>query len=297
MLPRLIVLYFLAIVLSTTVASAGPVPPLTPQQQEVLELASDRTGYDEAALRPLLENAITWQPGDVAGARLPDYEAIAADPVAYRGDAVLIEGDLLRAQRVPIARPGPWGEHLVAWHIRIGEGNTPADLVTVLLPDRDAFAAARRGQSVRVAGRFYKILRTPKVGNGPLTDYLLFVGGDARIVAVTQRNSFDLATDWKRAAMLALVVFSAIGFVLWRFGSGLRLRADPIPLPSQARRRAAVELAAQSRLVDAPPDEDDADTADLPEDPDAALAELQRRHTDTPLDDPFTPPDDQTRHP
>ena len=255
-------------------------PPLTPQQREVLNLASDRTGYDEAALRPLLENAVAWGPGDVAGATLPDYEAIAADPAAYRGEAVLIEGDLLKAEPVEVARPGPWGERLVAWYIRIGEGNTSADLVTVLLPDRAGYLEARRGQGVRVAGRFYKVMRAPRVGGGAVTDYLVFVGGDARVVAVQRGGDFDVGRDWKRAALLGLVVLSAVGFVFWRFRSGLRLNAEPMPLPGQERRRAVQglrnERVGESDEGDAVEEQGD-DEEPLPEDPEAALAELQRR--------------------
>ena len=62
------------------------VPPLTREQQLQLDTAADfTTTYDEGALYPLLNNAMTWKDGDEAGATVPDYKAILDKPADARG--------------------------------------------------------------------------------------------------------------------------------------------------------------------------------------------------------------------
>src|SRR5690606_20986373 len=105
-------------------------PPLSEVQRAQLDTAADHSPLlDEAAWYPLIDNALAWQAGDVAGAAAPDYAALLATPQAARGALFLIEGQLARARRTPIARPGPWGDALTEWAIVIdaNEPDDPAD--------------------------------------------------------------------------------------------------------------------------------------------------------------------------
>ena len=100
------------------------IPDLTSEQRTQLETASDFNAIEiEPAIYPLLRNAVEWSPGDEAGAAVPDYAAILADPAAHRGRLYLLEGrfavprdeDLPETVRgrFPLAvtgltRRGPW---------------------------------------------------------------------------------------------------------------------------------------------------------------------------------------------
>lgn len=158
-------------------------PPLTDTQRAQLDSATDfGPANDEAALYPLLENALLWIPGDESGAAVPDYAALLADPTAYRGDLFLIEGDFAgRPRAIPLARPGDWGSELTEWVLRVRED--PDEVAVIYFVDPDgALQPLPRGTPVRVAARFYKAWSDRDLSNRP-TDFLLFVARTPTVAA------------------------------------------------------------------------------------------------------------------
>src|SRR5690606_33143733 len=195
--------------------------PLTEDQRAQLATAEDHSPLlDEAAWYPLIEHALAWEPGDEAGAVVPDYAELLAQPQADRGTLFLIEGQLARAQRVGLARPGAWGDTLTEWTI-VTDANDPDDraddtvAVVYLVDPAGAFAATADRSTVRVPARFYKVWSDRDL-TGAATDYLTFVGRHPTILREgpvrVDRSEVAATVPWW--LMIPVLVFLLVGLVL-----------------------------------------------------------------------------------
>lgn len=224
--------------------------------------------FDAGPLYPLLENAWDWRSGDFAGAVVPDYAAILADPASYRGRLFLIEGQFngvppgRSSPRVTgLTRRGPWAEKLARWDIVVNADEKQAVLLYLVA----APATPDSGAEVRSIGRFYKVWRTTDTVGGE-SDFLLFIGRGAETAASMTADNTD---STYAVVMLAIVLLLIVAFYV------LRNRI------SRDRTTAPVTAAAQRLLHDRQTrraDNRNHDAANLPEDPVAALDELSRRH-------------------
>lgn len=235
-------------------------PPLTDAQRAQLDSATDfGPANDEAALYPLLENALLWTPGDESGAAVPDYAALLADPAAYRGDLFLLEGDFAgRPRRLPLARPGDWGDEVTEWVLRVRED--PDEVAVVYFVDPGGqLQAPPRGTPVRTAARFYKVWSDRDLANQP-TPFLLFVARDPTVAAAAPASQGLGLGAWA----VVLVALAAAFYIMRRYVVSLR---QPKPL---ATRRQAEPSSDTSQA-----DEQDSPES-LPDDPADALDALTR---------------------
>ena len=245
------------------------VPPLTPEQREQLASATDGVGPDEAALYPLLDNAMQWQPGDEAGAAIPDYAVLLGGPEAHRGKLFLIEGifagvpeDRKDLKVGRLSRPGPWEDSLEDWGIVL-QRDPPLTLVVLLVAPPET---PRRETPVRVAARFYKLWETQNRRDEPMR-YPVFVGHSATVVGKPAMNQ---GPPW--GVMVVILVLAGFGFYQLRRTVG------------QARRRPVGHRRdTESPAPREPSDDEPSTQPPLPEDPVDALDELQRRRA-APLD-------------
>jgi len=257
----------LPILLLTLLAGApGAIPPLDETQQRIIATAEDGSErLDEAAWYPLLRNATRWDAGDEAGARIPDYDALLNQPSAFRGEVFLIEGRFAgRPRALPLARPGPWGETVTEWVIQTDEENDEVAVVYLVNQPLDGDVRQPRvGQRVRVAARFYKVWDQRDLNNRP-QQFLTFVGHALSFEPTSGIYGGTGASEYWPVALGLLVALSAAFF----FGRRVLTMGKPRPLPSRVVREPYEEDEQQAL--------DDEDPA-LPDDPDAALAELERR--------------------
>ncbi|MEX1015707.1 MAG: hypothetical protein WDZ31_03095 [Phycisphaeraceae bacterium] len=247
-------------------AVGGPgMPALSEAQRAQLETATDRTSrLDEGALYALLENVRTWEAGDYRGAEWPDYEAIRAEPAAARGELYLIEGTFEGVTpRYRLSRPGPWGEALTGWGVGVGP-EPPAAIVYFVDPDGQLTEQPPRpGAEVRLVGRFYKVW-TDRDRSGEQWEYLTFIARSAEATRSGGRADTALPGGPTLFVMVLLLVAGLV-FVLWR----LRKMTGRAIAPRRLRRSAsASDLEAM---------EETAADETLPDDPEQALAELERR--------------------
>ncbi len=257
---------FAAILLSLTVIAA--VPPLTDDQTAQLATATDgSTAFDEAALYPLLINAAAWPDHEAApaGAVVPDYAALAADPDAHRGGLFLIEGRLAAAPRPfgTLSRSGPWDATLRQWPLVIDDG--ARQIVLVYLLDSPAPADLPAvGSRVRTAGRFYKIWASEDLG-GQRREYPTFVGRTATWEARVRPDGWTMLLPLLGAVLVLLVTYVVLRPMLTRRRPMPRPAepADPVTEYDPALPRDPAEalqcLAEQSRVASQREQESDSD--------------------------------------
>jgi len=245
----------------------------------------------------LLRNAATWQGDDFSGdagaavAPPPDYGFLRDKPSQARGNAYLIDGWFMGADRWPtlanhssdkLLRAGDpaWGDRVTRWTIVTEKGNPAATLIVVFNDPNARMTAPEKGSKVRVAARFHKLWTIPSADGKSFT-YPLFVGGAAEVTAApgaAKRSSSDGAISSLTIVLGAILIVGAF-FVVMRIlmrkvaaggGGGTMLRDR---LEEMRREREAYELR------DAEEDEDEADDEqELPEDPIAALNALRQKH-------------------
>lgn len=243
------------------------VPPLTPEQQKQVESATDfDAGRDEAALYPLMTNALTWQDADAAGATIPDYPAILAQPADHRGKLFLIEGLFAgRPRRIEnLTRPGPWDQKLQEWVIVTDNQHDQVAVVYLVDPPTPVDRPPTPGTPVRLLARFYKVLSDRDMNGNP-TDFLVFVGQSATVMSTPQRRSSSWHTTPIFVAVLALAI-------VWLW---LRTRLKPRPIGPQ--RLARAEDRPRGTTPRHPPEEEPIEN--LPTDPAEALEALKQRRT------------------
>jgi hypothetical protein len=259
------------LVLMGSVTQFGPgVPALTEAQVAQLATAQDRSRqWDAAALYPLLSNVVDWPRGDEGGAMVPAYAQLHAEPARFRGQLVLIEGQLGAApSRItePLSRPGPWDRNIQQWHVLVRRD--PDEAVVLLLADPmpPEQLPGQGGAAVRAIVRFYKVWSYVDQNNQP-TDYLLFVGRwitvDAPGIAGSSVGRPGGTPGGSGRWMWGVLVVVFMWYLFWRFR---RLMLRNRPVTGMARTIPRQEVAEQC-----PPD------APLGDDPAAALHELHRR--------------------
>jgi hypothetical protein len=257
------------LLLLLSLALSAAAPDLAPEQRQQLETATDGSKLlDEAALYPLLQNAIWWTAGDEEGATKPDLAALLKDPAGGRGRLFILEGRLARLPLlVPkLARQGPWDGKLQQYALLVS--TKPDTTVLVYLVDAPPVAKSPRiGETVRVVGRFYKVWKSPNL-EGQDALYLTFVGKSGRVIAPSSAPgglgaAGGLLNDWRVAALGLALLLMAVYAVFRRTIQKLQHQSA---LRAQQREEAREE------------EKEPADTGPpLPEDPAEALKELERR--------------------
>lgn len=226
---------------------------LEPPEAEQLGSAVDGSArLDEAAIYPLLRRAAKGAP---ATERVPaelDETVLTADPVAHRGGLFQISGRFASMPRPmgELSQPGPWDGKLTQWTVTRERGRTP---VIVYVVGETAWGNLRPGGRVSLTGWFYKIWSTQDL-EGRTRDYLTFVVPAASMNVPIEPKS--RGGSWLTLSALAVLVVAVL-----------------------ALRRYAASWARGSKRTTPPPV---APTPagydhDLPADPAAALAELERR--------------------
>lgn len=251
-------------------AAITAIAPLTGPQRTQLATATDHTAQiDEAALYPLLNNALTWEPGDEAGATIPDYNALRADPAAHRGALFLIEGDFAGGPQIkigPLSRRGLWDDSLEQWVIVTDRAADEVAVVYLTDPPPQPLA----GTPIRVVARFYKILDDFDRSNPPKpTQYLTFIGRSVSDATTTAASTSNTSTT----APVLLVFMLAGAWYLAR----KKLKAT---------RLATANLGKRSRRSSTDNAPFTTHETNVPKDPVAALSALAA-HRD---DDPAPPP-------
>lgn len=216
---------------------------------------------EQPGLYALLRNAVAWEPGDERGATLPDYQALYDAPEEHRGEVILIEGELKRAETLDVGRSGPWGEQVTEWVVEVSQ--TPLDSVVVLFPDPEGRAVeARVGMQVRVPARFFMAQRVQLAGGeGRWSVFLTFVGPTP-----TEMGATEGGTPWLQPLLIFALVFlgMAILFVL-------RRAMSPKPRPLNRRHREH-ERRGEASVGESG---DEAEQGEpLPEDPAEAMGQL-----------------------
>lgn len=247
------------------------VVPLTGPQSEQLGTATDRGPLlDEAALYPLLDNALTWTPGDESGAMIPDLNAIEKTPEAHRGQLFLLEGDfagrpLLEGQNHDkLARPGAWSGKMQQWVLVTDRKADRVVVVYLVNPSTTLENAPRPGARVRAIGRFYKVWRDVDRANNP-TDYLVFVGNSATVAPHTGLGTVS------SGPMLPIAGGILLLGIVFMFVRARKISVKAKPLGTRVRREERVQAEKAGVIEEVEPD------PTLPKDPTAALEELERR--------------------
>jgi hypothetical protein len=268
------------------------VPPLTDAQRAQLDTAVDDSArLDEAALYPLLENVLTWERVDTsggdesggyesgadesggdesggddeAGAVVPDYDALLADPAADRGELFLIEGRFAgRARRYGLMRKGGWGDALTEWVLVVRD--EPQEVAVVYFVDpAGVIEAPGTGSRVRVVGRFYKVW-ADRDQDGKPARYLTFIARSPSTESVAAADPTGPVVWFLPVMILGLVVVYVFVRRAGRTSSGDE---------RQARRGAG--SADDAMLEDVAPARTD---EPLPDDPAEALRRMAEQQRD-----------------
>ncbi len=198
--------------LVSILALMASIPPLAEDQRNILATADDGATRDhrEAAFFALLQNTAQWT-GEIGDAPIrlhPDYDAMLADPDAYRGELCRIEGRIERVE--PLLSPY---EGVEAWFVRV-ENDRPV-LVYVDFKDREESRLQfGRRSSITIVARFYK--RYERVvdevnGDDQPQVYATFVGAFPQpLETIAAANRPFAITD----LMIPLVVILCAGFGL-----------------------------------------------------------------------------------
>lgn len=268
----------LAFVVMLAWTSLAGLPPLTEPQRVQLDTADDADrGWDLPALYPLLDNAASWDLDPAAlvpGSIVLDTEAVLRQPGPHRGRVMIVEGRLAEARELKLLRPGRWGETVMRWVVQVDPQRD--EVVVVLLthpPPRPPL-----GARVRMPARFYKLWPSRTIDGEPIT-YITLVGHGAAVLDAGPSAPADAARGSGGGSvglllLLSLVVAGVFVFMLRRM---MRLSLTPAPLPSQVRRQQAAAAArlARTSAPDDPPG--NGHEPPLPDNPEDALAELERR--------------------
>lgn len=251
------------------------IPDLTAAQQTQLATADDTRAPDEPAWTGLLVSVATWDPAEAArgfvpGATMPDYGKLLAEPGAYRGELFVVEGRYAGRQReMRTRRAGPWGESLVEWGVlpkHAGPGERQDVVAMVYLVDpAGEITPPREGQTVRLAARFYKTWTDVDADGVPRT-YPVFVGRSASVVGEASGGGRGHV-----AIVGGVIVLSGLLFLVM-----LARKRRGGPAGGAAQRERVLERLRQ----DADDAEFETSADDLPDDPAAALEQLERSRGD-----------------
>jgi hypothetical protein len=254
---------------------AGPVWAIEPLADDLMvqvKTARDLTEkLDEAAIGPLLSDAMTWKPADYSNARIPDYATLMANPGKWRGEVFVVEGlfagvprrkDLL-APKVGIA--GPWDGKAELWTIVVDEARDMVVLVLLTNPPKDL---PKGGTRVKLPARLYKVWSYKDLNN-KAEAALVFVGNSLEVIEAAPSVKKSDST----VVVLTLVVFVGFCFALW-FVRRLRKRISGQHAETDFRDRLRQRVGEDTPVS---PVEPGAKDEPLPKDPVEALKELERR--------------------
>jgi hypothetical protein len=234
----------------------GAVGALSPAQRERLAAARDGSDHREQAFDALVENARTWSPGEQGGEiRLnPDWQRLVDDPSASRGELFRLSGVI---QQQTVLDP-PYGD-VTEWFVRDDSG-TPVIVYVVGLDLKQRF---HDGQRIQIDARFYKRMDW-LARDGRLHQYAALVGaGPEHLMAVASRT-LPTQDPWKFVTPIAGIVgaLSVLFFIV-------RIMVKRRKPTSRSRSHRGRSF---NHVVDGVDGNDR-----LPDDPAAALAELNRR--------------------
>jgi len=241
----------LPLILTATLAVIGP---LTDEERVIIDTAYDGRDHKEAAYIALAEHAAAWTDGvsDEPVRLDPDFDAILADPDAYRGDLCLIAGRI--EQQSPLEAPYDLTEE---WFIRNDDGRP----ILVYVAGLDGSEGLEPGAGVEIFARFYKRVDAT-ARDGQVHRYPGFVGALPR----EMKSTVAKADDWRYLWIIAIAIFIMLIALLLIM---MRLRRTPRRMPP-------------ARPANTPDETDEEDAVTLPDDPAAALDELKRRAENTP---------------
>ena len=287
----------IALVLAVPFAALAAIPDLTEEQQERIQAARDNSGRpDDPAMYALLENAKEWTGGE-QGVSVADYGAMLQSPEEHRGELYLIEGELQMVVPVDGLSRSGW-EKVSQWVIKTydragttevsGDNSktdsgrrattelnnrsaTPGPVVIVYLLNPPKTTPYRttptipleQGSEVRLPARFYR-LRDVENQDNRKTTYLTFVGNH-----VTQFEDREPEPSMPRSLVVAVCLCVLGMYWIIRYYTKNRktkVRAMSELLEKRRRERQAFD------------DEHPIEEVDLPDDPAAALATLDRVH-------------------
>lgn len=187
------------------------VPPLTDgQRSQLVTVTDDSPTLEEPALHAILTNVLLWGGNDEAGAQIPDYDALLADPAAARGELFLIEGKFAgRPRRIELSDPGKPVDALTEWVLVVSDDPEEVAVVYFVDPEGKLETPAVSAQ-IRTAGWFYKVWADTDQDGHP-TRYLTFVARSATVVGGQAPNQPSPILP-----MLLLVVVLAAAYILIR---------------------------------------------------------------------------------
>jgi hypothetical protein len=231
-------------------AAVVAIPPLTAGQRIRLETATDGRDHREEAFIALLENARQFgeTPGDAPVRLSPDIDAMLDDPESYRGELCRVRGTI--EQITKLGRPY---DDVWEWFV-IEPSDRPVIVFVVDLTD-DEQSTFSRGAEIALYARFYKRIDAV-VRDGKMHRYAAFVGAKPRLLAVSWGGLGTTGTFFV-ILLVALLIFVVL-LILVR------------------RQRRSLPVRRVRSIVSDSPEELDR-SADLPDDPVEALAELRRR--------------------
>ena len=273
---------------SAQVFSGDSLPALTPAQRRQLDATVDFTQeFDAGPLYGLLANVAQWKDYPMPQAPLITHVApIIGAPQEYRGDLFRIEGLLAVRRKVKLSRPGTWPGEIEQWAVRITDLNDERDEVVVayvLNPGEDF----QSRDKVRIVGRFYKIWRDYRANgdeNVPL-NFVTIIADRAEPIDKLPASASSATAGGNdsgsglppSAIKVGFGLLLLLGFGFWMTRRFLK-RVNTGPgrtATSQRLERMREERSSRSThgdngdsIEDGPP---------LPEDPIAALEELERR--------------------
>lgn len=257
---------------------AAGIPSLTETQRTMLDTANDGSfATDEAALYPLLDNAMQWDAGTEAGAAIPDYTAISDDPASHRGELFLIEGQFngMPSDRgslaVNFARPGPWDSTAQEWYVVTDATTQQAVVVYLVKPGTPADKPPARGTKLRIPARFYKVYKAQTLeadlkGKLEPESFLVFVGHSPSMV---EAGVSDGASGYLVPVLLLVMLALAGYYTIKR--KKVSVAAQPLATRVRREQRNEHDDEDDATLDEGPP---------LPKDPIAALDELSRRRAE-----------------
>ncbi|UCD75047.1 MAG: hypothetical protein JSV91_14835 [Phycisphaerales bacterium] len=236
----------LSVILAAAIAAIGP---LTDEDRIIIETAYDGRDHKEQAYITLAKHAAAWTEG--AGAepvRLdPDFEAMLADPDAFRGDLCRLAGRI--EQQTPLEPPYDMAEE---WFIRNDQGRP----ILVYVAGLEGSEGLEPGAGVEIFARFYKRVDA-MARDGQAHSYPAFVGA---LPQPLNRRTAGI-DDWRHLWIVAIAIVIMLIALL---------------LLMMALRRTSRRISAR-RPPAAPDETDEEDPGTLPDDPAAALDELKRR--------------------
>lgn len=252
---------------------AAGIPPLDATQRVKLETTDQGSAtVDEAAFYALVENARDWPaPGTVTTGDetvvLPDLAKIMAEPAAWQGRLVMLEGTLEAVMPEHKWSRSGFGD-VEGLNLRV-EGQPvilyltdPPVLQRGGLKGREV---AQKGAAVKVVARFFKLVEQGSEG-GEVKLYPVFVG--RQVLSMEQADAAPSGPLMGIMLPLGVAIAGCVFLLYYRLrGAGRRNRGGGMTIAEYHARK---ERQRPEEMQEPPPD--------LPDDPAAALDALSHDH-------------------